>query len=176
MLVDDDKSKPAPDEAIARATEMGLINTEVGSIVRDGKIIKGDKPTLYQCLREAQGRLDLFEEAGYMPDDASFAQDSLFCEFGYLVNLDDEVIEFYRGFQERGHGLGRFADGPGYEGSRAHRPAGRDPLRGSCARGPRREPGGHQDTDHPPPRLAHRRGPRRRVSCCGYHDTVGLVP
>lgn len=34
-----------------------------------------------------------------MTDGISFIRDSLFCEYAYIVNLDDETLEFYVGFQ-----------------------------------------------------------------------------
>lgn len=39
-----------------------------------------------------------------------FAADSLFCEWAYVVNLDDNILEVYKGFQEQEHHSGRFAD------------------------------------------------------------------
>ena len=41
---------------------------------------------------------------------AGFAADSLFCEWAYVINLDEDVLEVYRGFQEAAHDKGRFAD------------------------------------------------------------------
>src|SRR5690606_27282651 len=39
-----------------------------------------------------------------------FASDSLFCEFAYVVDLDNDVLEVYQGFQKKPHNRGRFAD------------------------------------------------------------------
>lgn len=39
-----------------------------------------------------------------------FAADSLFCEWAYVVNLDDSVLEVFKGFQEEAHDKGRFAN------------------------------------------------------------------
>jgi hypothetical protein len=63
----------------------------------------------YCLLREAQGSLApwLDEELGVMIDSHGFLLDSLFCEYAYIVNLDDETFEFYRGFQEA-PGKGRY--------------------------------------------------------------------
>lgn len=63
----------------------------------------------YVLMREAQGDLDAYLRAGVMLDGADFAQDSLFCEWAYLVNLDDRTLEVYRGFQTEPHERGRFA-------------------------------------------------------------------
>ncbi len=49
-----------------------------------------------------------------MIDSESFATDSLFCEWGYLANLDTDTLEVYRGFN-KGEAEGRFA-GPVEEG------------------------------------------------------------
>jgi hypothetical protein len=63
----------------------------------------------YCLLREAQGSLApwLDEELGVMIDSKGFLLDSLFCEYAYIVNLDDETFEFYRGFQHA-PGAGRY--------------------------------------------------------------------
>jgi hypothetical protein len=36
----------------------------------------------------------------YMINDEDFIKDSLFCEYGYIINLDENVLEFYLGFQK----------------------------------------------------------------------------
>lgn len=38
-----------------------------------------------------------------------FLQDSLFCEWAYIVNLDDEVLEIYEGGNKDKNALGRYA-------------------------------------------------------------------
>lgn len=62
----------------------------------------------YSLLRELQGQLKAILEAGYMIDSHEFIKDSLFCEWAYIVNLDDMVLEVYTGFQKEKHGLGRY--------------------------------------------------------------------
>ena len=39
-----------------------------------------------------------------------FVNDSLFCEYAYVVNLDTNELEFYEGFQKEVHSHGRFAN------------------------------------------------------------------
>lgn len=53
----------------------------------------------YQLMRELQGDLIGILKVGTMLENNSFIEDSLFCEWGYIVNLDEEVLEIYRGFQ-----------------------------------------------------------------------------
>lgn len=54
----------------------------------------------YCLLRNAQGNLEAY--AGglkYMIEGANFLEDSLFCEWGYVINLSTKRLEIYRGFQ-----------------------------------------------------------------------------
>lgn len=63
----------------------------------------------YTVLRELQGNLKGTISAGYMIDGHSFVNDSLFCEWGYIANLDKETLEVYKGFQTNPHSNGRYA-------------------------------------------------------------------
>jgi hypothetical protein len=62
----------------------------------------------YCLLREAQGSLSAALKSGYMLNSGNFIQDSLFCEYAYILNLDTNKVEFYKGFQEKEHDLGRY--------------------------------------------------------------------
>lgn len=53
----------------------------------------------YCLLRGAQGSLQAYCDVGYMVDSVYFIKDSLFCEYGYVINLDEKTLEFYVGFQ-----------------------------------------------------------------------------
>ena len=53
----------------------------------------------YSLLRECQGDPEKTLDSGVLLDGLSFAHDSLFCEWGYLLNFDTGMIEVYRGFQ-----------------------------------------------------------------------------
>lgn len=64
----------------------------------------------YALLRGMQGSLKAYLDAGVMPDNLAFAHDSLFCEWAYVVDLDENVLEIYEGFQTEPHDRGRFAD------------------------------------------------------------------
>ena len=60
----------------------------------------------YCLLRNLQGNFKEYQKCIddgnklYMTDGIGFIQDSLFCEYAYIINLDDEVLEFYEGFQK----------------------------------------------------------------------------
>ena len=54
--------------------------------------------------------LNNFLEAGVIVDAKSFAAKSIYCEFGYVINLDTNIFEIYRGFIESPHDEGVFAD------------------------------------------------------------------
>lgn len=55
----------------------------------------------YSLLRATQGDLEAHAMGlRYMIDNADFLKDSLFCEWGYVINLDKGVLEIYRGFQK----------------------------------------------------------------------------
>jgi hypothetical protein len=51
-------------------------------------------------------------EAGVTLDRSDFPADSLFCEWGYLIDLDAMTFEVYRGSQKAPHTAGRFARRP----------------------------------------------------------------
>lgn len=63
----------------------------------------------YCLLRNLQGDLPALLNAGVMIDSAEFINDSLFCEWGYIVNFDDMILEVYKGFQQKAHSNGRYA-------------------------------------------------------------------
>lgn len=65
----------------------------------------------YAILRDDQGDIAAMLERGVMTDCKDFPLDSLFCEWGYLVNLDTLTLEVYKGFQHatptNGHWAGK---------------------------------------------------------------------
>lgn len=63
----------------------------------------------YVLLRKLQGKLFGQLNAGVMIDDHNFLADSLFCEWAYIVNCDENKLEIYRGFQHNPHSNGRYA-------------------------------------------------------------------
>lgn len=64
----------------------------------------------YALLPETQGNPAAMLDAGVIEDAGSFPLDSLFAEYGYLIDFDAGVFEVYRGFQKEPHSKGRFAD------------------------------------------------------------------
>lgn len=54
----------------------------------------------YCLLRLSQGDLETYAKGlRYMIDDSNFIKESLFCEWGWIINLDKNVLEIYKGFQ-----------------------------------------------------------------------------
>ena len=70
----------------------------------------------YQTLRGTQGDIKAILESRYLLDSNSFILDSLFCEWGYIVNLDEETLEVYKGGQEKRTQHGRYAKLPPTDG------------------------------------------------------------
>lgn len=64
----------------------------------------------YSILRGTQGDPAAILACGYIEDAAEFPADSLFAEWGYMVDFDTGRLEVYRGFQDEPHHDGRFAD------------------------------------------------------------------
>jgi hypothetical protein len=63
----------------------------------------------YCLLRGTQGDPAAMLRAGVIEDAFDFPTDSLFAEWGYVVDLDANVFEVYEGFQHSAHDKGRFA-------------------------------------------------------------------
>lgn len=71
----------------------------------------------YCLLHGAQGNLVAYLEIELMPDNAAFIRDSLFCEWAYIINLDSDKLEVWRGFQklpDPNNRYGQEADDSGY--------------------------------------------------------------
>lgn len=52
-------------------------------------------------LESTLGNLDLYKQGLYfMLDYSDFIKNSLFCEWAYIINLDNNTLEIYKGFQE----------------------------------------------------------------------------
>jgi hypothetical protein len=98
-LVDEDE-KPTDAEMVALARHANL------------GVSTGDPAEWYVLLRNLQGELAETLDVGYMIDYATFALHSLHCEWGYLVDLDREVLQAYKGFQTEPPKKGRWAGLP----------------------------------------------------------------
>lgn len=88
ILIQED-SKPTQEqiEECAKYTNLGV---STGSV-----------EDWYCILRNSQGDLNAYKNGlRYMIDSQEFIQASLFCEWAYIINLDDNVLEVYKGFQE----------------------------------------------------------------------------
>lgn len=70
----------------------------------------------YVLLRRTQGDPAAILRSGYMIDNHAFPTDSLFAEYGYVVDFDAGAFEAYRGFQREPHAKGRFAGRDGRDG------------------------------------------------------------
>ena len=66
----------------------------------DDGVSTGSVNEWYCLLRDAQGNPDVYKDGlKYMIDDSDFIQESLFCEYAYIINLDTNCLEFWVGFQ-----------------------------------------------------------------------------
>ena len=64
----------------------------------------------YGLLRKAQGEpMEYSKGLHFMIDNSDFVEDSLFCEYGYIINVDEGVLEFYEGFNKNPDVDGRYA-------------------------------------------------------------------
>jgi len=58
-----------------------------------------------------KGDLPAYLNLGYMPGNNNFILDSLFCEWAYILDLDDDMLEVYRGFQKVADPDNRYGQG-----------------------------------------------------------------
>jgi len=98
-----DDEKPTP-QIIKKLEKLGTVSLGVGN---------QSLMDWYCLLRNAQGNPEMALKAGVFKDAAAFLHDSLFCEYAYIINFDDETIEFYKGFNEYPDAPGRYAKGKG---------------------------------------------------------------
>lgn len=63
----------------------------------------------YCLFRKFQGKPEYYELFGMMPDDQAFLLDGLFCEWAYIINLDENSFDIYRGFAKESPSDGIFA-------------------------------------------------------------------
>lgn len=108
MIKDEDKQPSNTD--IKKYNDYA--NTHVGGPMSNDVVL-----TWYQLLRETQGTLMPYYkgEVVHMIDGKSFIGSGLYCEWVYIVNLDTEELEVYKGFQRVKHNEGRYANMRGYK-------------------------------------------------------------
>jgi hypothetical protein len=83
---------------------------------------RSERPTWYQLLRETQGNPGAMLKAGVIEDGSEFPADSLFAEWGYVIDFDAQALEVYVGFQQQPHQEGRFASLEGRDSSDSYYP------------------------------------------------------
>lgn len=67
----------------------------------DSGVNGGSLEDYYALLRDTQGNPWCYvedSELKVMIDGKGFLRDSLFCEWAYIINLDENVLEIYKGF------------------------------------------------------------------------------
>jgi hypothetical protein len=95
----DDCTPPTP-EQIQICVDAGMCNLTVAN----------QSETDWYCLmRNAQGDLNTYKTIPFMIDSANFLEDSLFCEWAYIINLDEKTLEIYKGYNKQSNGPGRYA-------------------------------------------------------------------
>jgi hypothetical protein len=99
-----DKSEPPTPEDIERFRQYSWNREQHGG---PGDLRPGQQ--WYDLLHETQGDPAKILEAGVTEDHRDFPMDSLFAEWGYVIDLDASMFEVYRGFQREAHAEGRFA-------------------------------------------------------------------
>ena len=88
----------------------------------------------YCLLRSQQGDLEKLKELclkhgqAYMIDSHTFIEDSLFCEYAYIIDLDTEQLEYYVGFQKQPQVGNRYGVSPDKNGYYPCKLAGSFPL------------------------------------------------
>ncbi len=75
----------------------------------DRSVSTGKLNDWYVLLRETQGDINAMLDCGYVEDASEFPYDSLFCEWGYLIDFQKRTFEVYEGFQKTPPETGRWA-------------------------------------------------------------------
>lgn len=72
-------------------------------LVTDDRVLEGGVMTSFG------GSLDDMLMAPALLDGFNFILNSLYCDWGYIINLDEEVLEIYEGHQKVSHEKGRYS-------------------------------------------------------------------
>lgn len=86
-----------------------LADVEACAEFTDLHVSKQSTEDWYCLLRQVQGDPAAILRVGRYLGGNGFINDSLFCEYGYIINLDEMTLELYEGFQEESHTKGRYA-------------------------------------------------------------------
>ena len=87
IVLVDGNTKPTQ-EQIDYCMSCGLVDLNVAS---------QDLNDWYCLARKTQGNLDFYIDGGiYMVNGNSFLDDDIFCEYGYVINLDSNTLDIYR--------------------------------------------------------------------------------
>lgn len=63
----------------------------------DGNVSYQTTKDMYCLFRNCQGRLDMYLNGlKYMINGNDFLEDDLFCEYGYVINLDTNTLDVYK--------------------------------------------------------------------------------
>ena len=99
-----DKLVLVTEEASPTKEQQKQLNKYLSTSVSSGK-----PEEWYALLRETQGDLVEIVNCGFMIDSKEFLLDSLFCEYAYIINLDTNMLEVYKGSQkDPDKGAGRY--------------------------------------------------------------------
>ena len=104
------------DECVSPTTEQIMLCREYAD--PDFSVSEQSAYDWYCLTRGLQGNLakayKMVSQCGvtYMMDRRDFIRDSLFCEYAYIINLDDRVLELYTGFQRKLQEGNRYGTAP----------------------------------------------------------------
>ena len=101
-LVDDD-AKPNQDDVMLFGSNRISRN--------DGIALSNGDEDWYSLLSSSQGNIISAALLGVMLDNSGFIESSSHCEYGYVINLDDNTVEFYEGCQKT-KPKGRYRNAP----------------------------------------------------------------
>lgn len=112
-----DPKEPRMNLIKERVRSIRLVESEKAPTPEDEKAfshlrsfgVGGDSLTYYQLLHQLQGSLVRCFDSGIMVEYSAFLKESLWCEYAYIMNLDSESLELYKGFNSKPGGRGRYA-------------------------------------------------------------------